>query len=72
MTISSSPPSLGLVAEKIRSLPYNRKIAGSIPVHGHFATPLSKVFNLAMLSMVALATAMVALRAAFGVIHQTS
>jgi len=37
--------------------PCNRKISGSIPVYGRFATPFSKEFNLTTLTMVALATA---------------
>jgi len=36
-----------------------------IPVSGRFATPFSKEFNLTMLTMVALATATAALRAAW-------
>jgi len=31
----------GLVAERLRSLPCNRKIASSIPAQGHFAAPFS-------------------------------
>jgi len=46
-----------LVAERIRCLPCNGKIASSISVRGHFATPFSKQFNLTMLTMFALATA---------------
>jgi len=53
--------SRGLVAERIRRLPCNRKIACSIPVCGLFAVPFSKEFNLIMLTMVALATATVSL-----------
>jgi len=40
----------------------NRKIVGSIPVYGRFATPFSKELNLTMLTMVALATASAAWR----------
>jgi len=45
------------VAERIRCLPCNRKIASSILVRGHFATSFSKEFNLTMLAMVALVAA---------------
>jgi len=55
----------GIVAERIRRLRCNREIVGSIPVYGRFVTPFSKEFNLTMLTMVALATAMVPLRAAW-------
>jgi len=41
-----------LVAEWIRRQPCNRKIVGSIPVYGRFATPFSKEFNLTMLKIV--------------------
>jgi len=40
--LPSRPPSFG-------------KIAGLIPVHGHFATPFSKRLNVAMLTMAAIA-----------------
>jgi len=46
----------GLVTERIRRQPCNRKIAGSIPVYGRFATSFSKEFNLTMQTMVPLAT----------------
>jgi len=40
-----------LMAEKIMCKACNLKIAGSIQVHGHLATPFSKEFNLAMLTV---------------------
>jgi len=48
--------SQGLVAERIRRQPCNRKIAGSIPVYGRYATPFRKEFTLTMLAMVTLPT----------------
>jgi len=45
----------------------NRKIAGSIPFFGHSVTPFSKEFNLAMLTIVGLATNTAALRAAWDI-----
>jgi len=53
----------GLITERIKHRPCNRKIAGSIPVSGHSATPFTKEFNLTMLTMVALATTTAVLRA---------
>jgi len=58
-------PYQGLVAERIWRQPCNCKIAGLIPVHGHFATTFSKEFNLTMLTMFAQAAATAALRAAW-------
>jgi len=43
-----------LVAERIRRRPGNQTIAGLIPVYSHFATPFSKEFNLAMLTVAAI------------------
>jgi len=46
--------SQGLVAEHMKYRLRNRNIAGSIPVQGHFSTPFSKDFNLAVLTMTAI------------------
>jgi len=43
------------LAENIGFQPCNRKIAGYIHVQSHFATPFSKEFNLAMLTVAAIA-----------------
>jgi len=42
-----------LVAERVRHQPCIRRIAGSFPVHGHFATPFSKEFNLLTRAVIA-------------------
>jgi len=44
------------VTERVRHWPCNRKIAGSIPIHSHFATPFSKEFDLTMLTKAAIAS----------------
>jgi len=61
-----------LVAERIRCQPYIRKIAGSIPIHVHFATPISKVFDLTMLTVAAIAPPMMAWRAVWVKISQSA
>jgi len=61
-TTTALSMSQDLVVVRIRSRACNRKIAGSISVRGHFVTLFSKKFNLAMLTMAALAAATAALR----------
>jgi len=48
-------PSQGMLAERIRRQPCYREITGLIDVHGHFSTPFSKEFNLAMLKRASIA-----------------
>jgi len=46
----------GLGGERIRRQPCNQKIADSIPVQAYFVTPFGKEYNLAMLTMAAVAS----------------
>jgi len=64
------PPQSRLAGREDMASAFSRKIAALNPVYGRFATPFSKEFNLtiayySLLTIVALATATAALRAAW-------